>query len=261
MDKAGVLFDMDGVLYEGNSPIPGAAAVIHFFQHENIPTLFLTNTTSRPRAALVEKLAGFEIHISEAQILTPPIAAGQWLQDNCRGPVALFVSSATRNEFALLNTVDWQTAEELGAIVIGDLGTAWDFDTLNTAFRLLMHPSHPSLVALGLTRYWQAEDGLRLDTGPFVKALEYATGQKAIVMGKPAKPFFTAALRLLGLSADQTIMIGDDIRGDIDAAQQCGIKGLLVRTGKFRSHDIEQGINPHAILDSVADLPAWWRTR
>jgi phospholysine phosphohistidine inorganic pyrophosphate phosphatase len=121
-----------------------------------------------------------------------------------------------------------------------------------------MHRPQPHLLALGLTRYWQAEDGLRLDTGPFVKALEYASGQEAVVLGKPAKLFFATALQLLDLSANKTIMIGDDIRGDIDAAQQCGIKGLLVRTGKFRSHDIKQGIRPYAILDSVADLPAWW---
>jgi HAD superfamily hydrolase (TIGR01458 family) len=173
--------------------------------------------------------------------------------------VALFVPKATRNEFAVLDIVDWQTAKTVGAIIIGDLGSVWDFNTLNAAFRLLMHQPQPYLIALGLTRYWQAEDGLRLDTGPFVKALEYATGQDAIVLGKPAKPFFATALQLLGLPANKMIMIGDDIRGDIDAAQQCGIAGLLVRTGKFRSHDLEQGITPHAILDSVADLPAWWQ--
>jgi phospholysine phosphohistidine inorganic pyrophosphate phosphatase len=258
MGKAGILFDLDGVLYQGDTPITGAAGVVQWCQHENIPFLFLTNTTSRPRTALVEKLAGFGINITVEQILTPPIAACHWLQEHDQGSVALFVPKATRNEFDVLDIVDWQTAETVGAIIIGDLGSAWDFNTLNAAFRLLMHQPQPHLVALGLTRYWQAEDGLRLDTGPFVKALEYATGQEAVVLGKPAKPFFLTALQLIGLSASKTIMIGDDIRGDIDAAQQCGIAGLLVRTGKFRSHELERGINPHAILDSVADLPAWW---
>ncbi len=259
MEKAGILFDMDGVLYEGDNPVAGAPEVIRFVQQNDIPFLFLTNTTSRSRLILVEKLAGFNIHVSEAQILTPPIAACHWLQENNKGPVALFVPPATRSEFDKLNIIDWQAAETVSAIVIGDLGEAWNFDTLNRAFRLLMHQPHPSLVALGLTRYWQASDGLRLDTGPFVKALEYASGQEAIVLGKPAKPFFTAALKLLGLSASQVVMIGDDIRGDIDAAQQCGIDGLLVRTGKFRPDDIHLPITPRAILESIADLPAWWQ--
>jgi ribonucleotide monophosphatase NagD (HAD superfamily) len=56
-------------------------------------------------------------------------------------------------------------------------------------------------------------------------------------------------------------MIGDDIRGDIDGAQAAGIKTVLVRTGKFRPADLEQGITPYAILDSVAALPAWWCTQ
>ncbi|NNF97615.1 MAG: HAD hydrolase-like protein, partial [Halobacteria archaeon] len=156
---------------------------------------------------------------------------------------------------------DWRSADVVGAIVIGDLGTTWDFNNLNAAFRLLMHSPQAHLVALGLTRYWQAPDGLRLDTGPFVKALEYATALEAVVMGKPARPFFETALRLLGLAANETIMIGDDIHADIDAAQHCAIPGILVRTGKFRSDDLEQGIKPHAILDSIADLPAWWQAR
>jgi HAD superfamily hydrolase (TIGR01458 family) len=261
MDKAGILFDMDGVLYEGNNPVPGAAEVIQFVQQHNIPFLFLTNTTSRSRIILVEKLADFDIHVSEEQILTPPMAACHWLQENKIEPVALFVPPATCSEFGNLHTVDWQTAEAVGAIVIGDMGNAWDFNTLNRAFRLLMRQPHPSLVALGLTRYWQAADGLRLDTGPFVKALEYASGQQAVVLGKPAELFFTTANQMLGLSPNQVVMIGDDIRSDIDAAQQCGIDGLLVRTGKFRPEDIHSAITPRAILDSVADLPAWWQAQ
>jgi HAD superfamily hydrolase (TIGR01458 family) len=260
MSKTGILFDMDGVLYQGDTPIMGAAEAVQWCQRENIPFLFLTNTTSRPRTALTEKLADFGINIAVEQILTPPIAACHWLQEHGQGSVALFVPKTTRIEFDDLDIVDWQTADTVGAIVIGDLGSAWNFNTLNAAFRILMHQPQPYLVALGLTRYWQAEDGLRLDTGPFVKALEYASGQQAVVLGKPAEPFFTTALQLLGLSASKTLMIGDDIRGDIDAAQQCGIAGLLVRTGKYRSYDLEQGITPYAILDSVADLPAWWQT-
>jgi ribonucleotide monophosphatase NagD (HAD superfamily) len=66
------------------------------------------------------------------------------------------------------------------------------------------------------------------------------------------------ALSLLNVQAADTIVVGDDIRGDIDGAQRCGIRGVLVRTGKFREADLETGIRPHAILNSVADLPEWW---
>jgi len=111
--------------------------------------------------------------------------------------------------------------------------------------------------ALGMTRYWQAEDGLKLDTGPFVAALEYACGRKATIVGKPAPAFFEAALNQLGVSAAQAVMVGDDIRGDVGGAQDAGIDGLLVKTGKFRPEDLDGEIRPDGVLGSIAELPQW----
>ena len=146
-------------------------------------------------------------------------------------------------------------------MVIGNLGKAWDYALINRAFRLLMNAPQAPLVALGIPRYWMGPEGLRLDAGPFVAALEYATGRRAVVLGKPAAAFYQAALEILGVPAEQTVMVGDDIRGDVDGAQQAGLKGLLVRTGKFRPADLEVGVVPAAVIDSIADLPQWWRNQ
>ncbi|RME33490.1 MAG: TIGR01458 family HAD-type hydrolase, partial [Gammaproteobacteria bacterium] len=190
----GLLFDMDGVLYEGERPVAGAAGVIRWCRDQTIPHLFLTNTTSRPRQALARKLERMGIHIDAGQILTPPVAALRWLRQHARGPVALFVPEATRGEFAECEIAADDYPGPVAAVVVGDLGEGWDFATLNRAFRLLMDPAEPPLVALGMTRYWRAEDGLRLDTGPFVRALEYACGREAVVLGKPAAEFFHAGV-------------------------------------------------------------------
>jgi HAD superfamily hydrolase (TIGR01458 family) len=143
-------------------------------------------------------------------------------------------------------------------VVVGDLGGLWDFATLNRAFRLLMDQTRPPLVALGLTRYWRAEDGLRLDTGAFVRALEYAAGTSAVVLGKPDPAFYASAVDDLGLSAHEVVMVGDDIRADIDGAQRAGLTGVLVRTGKFSPSDLSGDVSPGAVLDSIAHLPHWW---
>ncbi len=254
----GILFDMDGVLYVGDQAVPGAAETLAWCRTREIPFLFLTNTSSRPRAALVEKLARLGITAREEEILTPPVAARAWLADHMDGPVALFVPPATAGEFRDL-PVAGRDATSAAAVVVGDLGEEWDYATLNAAFRLLMTDPPATLVALGLTRYWQAPDGLRLDVGPYVKALEYAAGCEAVVLGKPAAPFFRAALDALGLPAASVIMIGDDIRGDVAAAQAVGIRGILVRTGKFRPADLEGDIRPDAVLGSVGELPEWWQ--
>jgi hypothetical protein len=88
------------------------------------------------------------------------------------------------------------------------------------------------LVALGMTRYWRAEDGLRLDAGAFVRALEYAAGRTAIVVGKPDPAFYGAAVDALQVPADRVVMIGDDIHTDIEGAQRAGLAGVFVRTGQ-----------------------------
>ena len=77
-------------------------------------------------------------------------------------------------------------------------------------------------------------------------------------MGKPARAFFDAAVAKLGVPRDEVVMIGDDIRGDVGGAHAAGLRGILVRTGKFRESDLEGDVTPDAVLESVADLPRWW---
>lgn len=251
-----ILFDMDGVLYNAGDPIEGARQALAWVRETGIPHLFVTNTTSRSRAALVEKLSGFGIPASPDRILTPCTAAVEHLRTG--GPVALFVGPKAREEFAGLPCLPGDAEAGARWVVVGDLGDGWSYATLNRAFRLLQSSADAELVALGMTRFWQAPDGLRLDAGPFVAALQYATGRPPLVLGKPAKAFFEAAAARLDTPPAELVMIGDDILTDVGGAQQAGLKGVLVRTGKFRPADLEAEIRPDMVLDSIADLPAWW---
>ena len=254
----GILFDLDGVFYVGDTPVPGAPETLAWVRKNAIPHLFLTNTTSRPRAAIAEKLRGFGIEVQSGEILTPPVAAVHWIRDHLEGPTALFVPEATRAEFDPRATVPTDRIVPVAAVVVGDLGEGWDFSTLNRAFRFLMQTPAPVLIALGMTRYWHAGDGLRLDVGAYVTALQFASGVQPVVLGKPAAAFFETALALLGCRADEALMIGDDIRGDIGGALAAGVDAVLVRTGKFRAADLDGDIRATAVLDSVVGLPAWW---
>lgn len=249
---------MDGVLYNSEDPIPGAAQTLAWARERSLPYLFLTNTTSRARSVLVEKLARFGIPSSEDQILTPCSAAAGWLRRHAAGPAALFVRPAALPEFAGIELVAEGAESGASCVVVGDLGEHWDYRTLNRAFRLLHDNPRSRLIALGMTRFWQAADGLRLDAGPFVAALEFATGRQALVLGKPARAFCDAAIEKLGLAPEEVVMVGDDVETDIVGAQQAGLRTVLVKTGKFRPPDLEGPVRPDAVLDSVADLPAWW---
>jgi HAD superfamily hydrolase (TIGR01458 family) len=255
----GILFDLDGVLYNSEQVIEGAAETVLWVRNKRIPHLFVTNTTSRGRDALVKKLQNFGIRADSNQILTPCAAAAQWLRTRTyRLPVALFVAPAALEEFEGLERLAPDAEYGAGYVVIGDLGDAWDYRTLNRAFRLLQSTPGSELIALGMTPYWHAEDGLRLDVAPFVAALECATRRKALVFGKPAGPFFRAAVSNLKLPPGEIIMIGDGIETDVAGAQNAGLKGVLVRTGKFRISDLQGPVKPDAVLDSIRDLPRWW---
>lgn len=256
-----LLFDLDGVLYQGDRVIDGAIETLRWCEQQRIPHLFVTNTSSKPRRALVERLTAMGLRVSAEQIFAPPVAARDYLAVHDGMPMALFVREATREDFEGLEAVGNIAEHGARSVVIGDIGQAWDFNTLNRAFRLLMAEPRPILIALGMSRYAQGDDGLVLDVAPFIKALEHAADCEAVVMGKPAREFFDAAVRKLGASSAETAMVGDDIRIDVGGAQAAGLAGVLVRTGKFRPRDLGGVVNPDAILDSVADLPRWWETR
>jgi HAD superfamily hydrolase (TIGR01458 family) len=253
-----LLFDMDGVLYNSEEPIPGAAETLAWVRSREIPHLFVTNTTSRGRDALAAKLIRFGIPANSGEIMTPCEAAADWLRSRSAKRVALFLRPAARAAFDSLDLLPDDAEAGAQYVVIGDLASAWDFATLNRAFRLLHANPEVTLIALGMTRYWKAADGISLDVAPFVAALEHATGRKALVLGKPAMEFFQAAADRLGVPNREVLMLGDDIETDIAGAQLSGMQAALVRTGKFRESDLGGPVKPDAVLDSVAELPAWF---
>ena len=114
------------------------------------------------------------------------------------------------------------------------------------------------LLALGTTRYWRAEDGLRIDAGPFVRALEYATGRAAVVLDVGDPAFYRTATADVGLDPAEVVMVGGDLRTDVEGAQGAGVAGVLVRTGKFAPSDVTTSPTP---CSTRSRPPAWWASR
>jgi HAD superfamily hydrolase (TIGR01458 family) len=141
------------------------------------------------------------------------------------------------------------------AVLVGDTGEELTYTALNRAFRFLMDGA--AFITLARNRYFRGADGLCLDVGPIVAALEYATQREAVLIGKPAREFFLLACQSMGVPSETTVMIGDDLEADVGGAKTAGCTGVLVRTGKFRPDQLEKvKIDPDLILDSLADLPA-----
>ena len=133
-------------------------------------------------------------------------------------------------------------------------GAGFTFERMNSAFRWLRRGA--ALVALHRNPWWERSDpeGPVLDAGAYVAALEYATGRTAEVVGKPSPTFFQLALAELGLPAEATLVVGDDLEMDVAAGARVGCGTALVRTGRDRDARVG-GPRPDLVLDSIADLP------
>lgn len=246
---SGVLIDLAGVLYEGDQGLPGAAPALRRLQGAGLGVRYLTNTTRATRPDVVELLHRLGFPIVAEEIFSAPLAARALLET--RGLRPFFVIHP-----GLLPDFDGVETQAPNAVVVGDAGAAFDYGSLNQAFRLLM--AGAPLIAMGRNRYFKEEGGLSLDMGPFVAALEYAAGVEAEVVGKPAPAFFHAALADMECRSEAAWMIGDDLQADIGGAQAAGLRAILVRTGKFRPEDEEDArIRADHVADDFAAAVDW----
>jgi HAD superfamily hydrolase (TIGR01458 family) len=245
-----LLIDLDGVLYVEEEPIAGAAEALQRLREGGLGLRFVTNTTAHSRDRTLEKLARLRLRVDSDELVTPAALAVQYCLKRGRQRVALIMNAEVKRDFAELE----ETTGRADAVIIGDLGAAFGYDVLNHAFRLVMDGAE--LIALQKNRYWMRADGLSLDVGPFVAAVEFATGRDAYVVGKPATGFFDQVLASVGVDANAAAMVGDDIESDIGGALRAGLDAILVRTGKYRKDRVrESGIQPTSVVDSIADVP------
>lgn len=248
-----LLLDLDGTLYVGDDPLPGAVEAIRLLQRREIPRRYLTNSTRRSRRALAERLRGMGFPVEEQELFTAGVAAAEWLRREGVRRVALYLPEPAHEDFAGLEVVE----SGADAVVVGDLGEEWSFGRLNAAFRELLHGAR--LVALQKNRFWQTPEGLVMDAGPFVAALEHASGRGATVVGKPSPEFFALAARSLSAEPHDVAMVGDDVEVDVAGAQAAGIRGVLVRTGKFREEVLSRSeVHPDLVVNSLAEVIHGW---
>jgi HAD superfamily hydrolase (TIGR01458 family) len=248
----GFIIDVDGTVTYAGRPIPGVVEALETLRRAGVPYRFVSNGTREPRAALLSRLRSAGIEAEEHHCFTAPTAAVAWLKARKVERIKLLMPEATFVDFADFEITD----DNPQYLLVGDLGTAWTYDLLNHSFQLLHGGA--GLVAVHRNRYWDAGQGLQLDAGPFVAALEYASGKKAAVVGKPSRSFFSAAAADMGVPLSHVAVVGDSLEFDVGGAQAVGCPGLLVRTGSFREEELQVStISPDIIMDSLGELPRW----
>ncbi len=252
---AAILLDVDGVLHVSGEPIPGAVDAVARLRAEGHRLRFVTNNSTRERAALAEELRQLGLELEDEDLQTTPIAAAERLGGR---RVYALVMPAIVPDLAGVEFV----GEGADAVLVGGCDETAEanqvFSYMNLARAFSEVHAGADLFCLHKNPWWQTARGPMLDGGAYVAALEYATGVEATVIGKPSASCFAAALAALDAEPELTWMVTDDLEQDVRGAQLFGMKTLLLRTGKFRPDTLERSTTlPDAVLSSIAQVPDW----
>lgn len=246
----GLCIDISGVLHEEGEPVAGALDALARVREMGVSCRFLTNTSRKSSRAVLNQLRELGFEASESEVLTAPAAVARHLEARHLKPW-LLVHPDIEAEF------EPASFSEANAVVVCDAGERFDYQRLDQAFALLMDGA--ALLAVGMNRYFKQSDGLHLDAGPFIRALEYAAGVEATIMGKPGEAMYREACDSMGVAPQDCLMIGDDVEADIGGARKAGLEAALVKTGKYRKTDRERAEELGAgVFDDIAAVVSHW---
>ncbi len=249
--KHGYLIDMDGVLYRGSEPIPGAAQFIEQLRLRNIPFRFLTNNSQRTRRDVVAKLARMGIDVEDEHVFTCAMATARFLAQQKPGGTAFVIgeggllTALHQNGYAVVD-------HEPDYVIVGE-GRTFNLELVEAAVRMILGGA--KLIATNLDPSCPTANGIRPGCGAMVAMLEAATGVKAFSVGKPSPLMMRAARKELALATEETVMIGDTMETDILGGVQLGFHTVLVLSGGTRREDlVRYAYRPEIVVASLAEL-------
>jgi HAD superfamily hydrolase (TIGR01458 family) len=264
-----LLLDLDGVLVLRGKPLPGAGESLARLDEAGVPYAIGTNMSIVSRATLCREMRRGGLDVPVERVITASSAAAAYLRRRFDGqPLYVLAAPDAMTEFAGLRLISHEEAAEpdarVAAVVVGDAGDGFTPRNVQSAFTLLRAGAR--FVAMHKNRWWITPEGIRIDSGAYVAALEYGTERRALVTGKPARTFFAEGVRLLGelagrdIPAREVAMVGDDLWNDIRGAQKAGLLGVFVRSGKHGETELARaagergGRAPDAVARSIAEV-------
>jgi HAD superfamily hydrolase (TIGR01450 family) len=288
----GLLLDLDGVLVLRGDLIPGALEALAALDAAGFPYVIATNFSMVSRATLAAELGRGGLAVPADRIVSASSSAAAYSLRHFHGrPIYVLVAPDARTEFEGQLLLGHEEAALPGAraaaVVVGDAGAEFTPRNVQTAFTLLRGGAR--FVAMHKNRWWITPDGVMLDSGAYVAALEFGTQRRALVTGKPSRAFFDEGVRLLGgivagggavagpgpgggpgagaggsggLAPGEVAMIGDDLWNDVRGAQRAGLRGVFVRSGKHGDAELARvasergGAPPDAVAPSIAEVVA-----
>lgn len=252
-----LLIDMDGVLYRGMAPIPGAKAFLAFCEAQGIDYLLFTNNSTLTPEQYVAKLAGMGIEVGPEQIFTSAQATAMYLPTVLERGSAVYMIGQDGLRTALLQSgYRLVHTKHADAVVVGmDVQVTYEqmrVATLAIRGGAIFVGTNPDVT-------FPSEEGIVPGNGAILAAIEVSCDAKPLIVGKPEKPIFDIALARLGAEAHDTAMIGDRPETDILGGQRAGLKTIFVTSGVAGVDALSAwNLEPDWIYDDLAALHRAW---
>jgi NagD protein len=247
----GYLIDMDGVIYRGHELIPGADRFIDELRSNDVPFLFLTNNSQRTRRDVAVRLRRLGIEIEEEHVYTCAMATARFLAQQKPNGTAYVIGEG--GLLTALHSNGYSIVDRDPDYVVVGEGRTGNFEMFEAALNMIRNGA--KLVATNLDPNCPTQSGLRPGCGALVAMLEAASGLKAFSVGKPSPVMMRTARKELGLSAAQTVMIGDTMETDIVGGVQLGYRTVLVLSGSTRREDlVRYAYRPDLVVESIAEI-------
>ena len=246
------LFDLDGVFYKGKeNPVKlGGDRVVETLRANGKKVLVVTNNSTDSVGTIRRRLSAMGIKLAEREILTSARLTAQYLRAR-NGAVRYYLVGEGGLEAEMRSCGHMRTEGlDAGYVVVG-LDRSFTYGKLDKAVSLVR--SGASLVATHNSKLYMYRDGPAVAAGPIVKAIEYGSGRRATVVGKPSRLMFRLALETAACRSSEAVMVGDQVDTDIAGAEKAGIDSILVATGVDREARGHRVLATVSKVDDIAD--------
>jgi NagD protein len=249
--KNGFICDMDGVLYHGNKILPGVKEFVEWLKEENKKFIFLTNSSEKTPEELQEKMFRLGIDVDKSHFYTSALATASFLSSQKpRGSAYIIGEAGLIN--ALYNVGYRMNNVNPDYVVMGE-SRSYSYERIEHAINLIIKGAR--LIGTNPDTTGPGESGIVPATKALIAPIELATSRNAYFIGKPNPLMMRIALKMLGASHEETIIIGDRMDTDIVAGIESEIDTLLVMSGITTSEMINSfAYCPHYILNGIIDL-------
>lgn len=264
--RTAFLIDLDGTLYHGERMVPGADELITMLNKQEIPFLFLTNNSSAAQETVAARLNKMGIPAVPGQVCTSSMAAAAYIAERKPGAsIAVFGEAGLRGAAAAAGLEEFVQADGRPDYVLQGIDRQFSYEKLAQAGRWILEGAEFVLTNPDLLL--PSEGGLMPGAGTLGASLEAMTGVKPTVIGKPSPILMNFAFDLLGVSASQVTVIGDNMMTDIKAGADSGCRSLLLLTdeGVTTPHNLERhqvlaSAKPDLIKRNLHEIKEWIRS-